>query len=95
MQTLRAGASKSLKSKVQLLVPYQHADALKMRYGVTAYDIGETVGGMLMVMIARKHVREAMAAFDACKMAINVVVLSDVRRAKKAVVLATKKVAYR
>lgn len=94
MQTLRAGASKSSKSKVQLLIPYQHVDSMKIRYGLADYDIGETVGGMLMVLIIRKHVREAMTVYDACRMT-DIIVLSDVRRARKVSTVAQKKVAYR
>lgn len=94
MKTLRAGASKSLKSKIQMLVPYQHAEAMKIRYGITDYDIDDTVGGMLRVTIAAKHVREAMAVFDACK-TDNLLVLSDIRRRWSATALTQKKVAVR
>ncbi len=94
MQMLRAGAIKSSKSKAQVLIPYQHVHVMKIRYGLTDYEIGETVGGMLMVSIAKKHGREAMAIFDACK-TTDIIVLSDARRARKSLPVAQKKVASR
>lgn len=62
-----------------MLVPYQHVEALKLRYGLKDYDIGETIGGMLKVMMKKRHVREAMTVFDACQMT-NLLVLADIRR---------------
>lgn len=78
-----------------MLVPYQHVGSMKIRYGISDYDIGDTVGGMLRVTIARKHVSEAMAVFDACKINSDVIVLSDIRRARKTVSAPQKKVASR
>lgn len=63
-----------------MLIPFQHVEAMKVRYALGTYDIGAPIGGMLNVKLKRKDVREAMLVFDACKLTNNIIVFSDRRK---------------
>lgn len=84
MQSQEAGTTKSSKSKVSVLVDFRHVEAMKTRYALGTYDIGEPIAGMLSVTLKRKDVRDAMRDFDAKKLTDNIIVFSIRRRAQAA-----------